>query len=490
MPETMNENDHSADKTEKEFPSVYFASSIRNHVIAVLGAVFFLILGCFILNNGNTLAGCLCFAGTVVFIGDFLDMVIVGSENIYRTHFYHVSSAIARESISICSTSKEKSGDQIYLYGFGAHMTMLRSKRLWKKLMEVIGIPEEVREKLDTCPNDLYEEKLTPELLVRSQRVMIDYLIHSANYVSIEIRRTFPKEYYEKMGLAEDGISERDDSGEILEGEEQSQKRKSKPRFFERFATVKNAKAVRLMRAFVLIPLLVILGILGVFYMWYNSVAKDLCILSFDQSSQLVIADITHKDDRTKLTQKGDHDYQLWLTPTEKQRFYHKFIKNAPNYIYSVEPNNTKQRTESGIYVFYYKHRYYAIEEEPVEDGESGEDGKFICREMACYGTLPVVASNSQDEVAAILPLRAGIKSPLRLETAYYTWDDTYGMNSYEDLASFYERIGEEYYTLKEEEKTIYVSIYVNQKWYPDALRIETFGSGFEVHVEDAILKK
>ena len=88
--------------------------------------------------------------------------------------------------------------------------------------MEVIGIPEDVREKLDVCEGDLYEEQLAPDLHVRSQRALIDYLLHSEYYVSVEIRRTFPESFYEEMAANErPTFLDSDDETEENEDEEQ-----------------------------------------------------------------------------------------------------------------------------------------------------------------------------------------------------------------------------------------------------------------------------
>ena len=475
MPDTMNENDHSAEKTEKKFPSVYFAASLMNHIVDLVGAAFFLILGCFILSNGTPLAGVLCFAVTVVFIGDFLDLVIVGSEHVYRTHFFLLSSAIVRDKITICSTSKEKNGDQIYLYGAGSHMTMLRSKRLWKKLMEVIGVPEDVQEKLDTCPGNLYEKKITPELSVRSQRVMIDYLLHSANYVSVEIRRTLTPEAQEETHVS---------------GERPSTQKEEKPGAFDQWAAAKGGKAgraVRVVRAFVVVPLLVILGFMALLYMWYNSKAQDIRIRSFDDASELVIRGVAHNLDRATFYEVEDHGYGLLLMDSEKKRLYSKFIENNSSYLYSVDTDNTRLKGETGTYVFFQNYRYFTIE---MVSGEDQGDGTFLCREMARYGTLPIMAVNSQDEAVALLPIRANAETPIRVEPTKYTWMDTYGMSSYKDLVEFYQRIESQHYTLKEDEQVILVAVYVNHKWYPDALEVRVSDQGFEVRVDDSILKK
>lgn len=468
MPETMNENDHSVEETEKKFPSVYFAASRMNHIVAVLGGAFFLLLGCLILRNGNTIAGLLCFAATVAFIGDFLDLVIIGPESIYRTHFFFVSSTIARSDITICSTSKEKNGDQIYLYGFGSHMTMIRSKRLWKKLMEVIGIPEDIREKLDICPGNIYEEKVTPELTVRSQRVMIDYLMHSSNYVSVEIRRAY-------SGKAHEKTEDLEDIAQIHSSEERTG-------LFDSWAAARGGKTARFTRVsmIVLVPLLVILGFMGVLYMWMQSKAQDIRIFSFDQTSELVIREVTHNLDRHMYEKTDEHNYELHLMPSEKNKLFKKFIEKSPSYLYSVDHDNSRVLVETGTYVLYYNYRYFTIE--MISDIEDS-DIVFLCREMACYGILPVMAAYSQDEVAAILPIRADAESPIRVEPTKYSWKDTYGMRCYEDLATFYNRIEPQYYTLKEDEQVILLSCYSNRKWYQDAIEIRVDDQGFEVRV-------
>ncbi|MBO4476832.1 MAG: hypothetical protein J5757_00745 [Lachnospiraceae bacterium] len=227
MPENMNEEIVSKDVAEKKIPSVYFANTFKNRLIALAGIAFFYIGGVVLLANTNLVkSAILAFLLAFVFLGDLLDVVIVGRKKIYRMHFFHVSSVIKRNLITICSTSKGKYGDEIYLYGYGSHMTMLRSKHLWEKLMEVIGIPEDVREKLDVCEGDLYEEQLAPDLHVRSQRALIDYLLHSEYYVSVEIRRTFPESFYEEMAANErptflDSDDETEETEEEKEDEEQ-----------------------------------------------------------------------------------------------------------------------------------------------------------------------------------------------------------------------------------------------------------------------------
>jgi len=200
---SMDELDYSEER-KRSLPSVCFAGSFKNRCIALAGVAFFL-LGAYVIYTQlkHNKPAILAILMALVFLGDFLDLVIIGSKKIYRVHFFWVSSVISRELITICSTSKGKYGEEIYLYGYGAHMTMLRSQRLWKKLMDVIGIPEDVREKLEKCEGDLYVEQLRPDLHVRSQRAQIDYLFHSEDFVSTEIRRTLPESFYEEMAERE-----------------------------------------------------------------------------------------------------------------------------------------------------------------------------------------------------------------------------------------------------------------------------------------------
>lgn len=223
MPENLNEDNNSTEVAEKKIPSVYFANTFKNRVIALAGLAFFYAGGVILLANTDlTKSAILAFLIGLAFLGDLLDVVIIGPKKIYRMHFFHISSVIKRRLVTICSTSKGKYGDEIYLYGYGSHMTMLRSKRLWEKLMEVIGIPEDVREKLDACEGDLYDEQLAPDLHVHSQRVLIDYLMHSEYYVSVEIRRTFPESFYEEMA-ANERPTFLDSDDETVETEEEKE---------------------------------------------------------------------------------------------------------------------------------------------------------------------------------------------------------------------------------------------------------------------------
>ncbi|MBO7514939.1 MAG: hypothetical protein J6T47_04900 [Lachnospiraceae bacterium] len=213
MPDMETEDKKSAgETTEKKIPSVYFVSTIKERCIAAAGALFFLVGAVLISPYVRLAATLICFAMVLAFVGDFLDIVIIGRKKIYRMHFFHFSGVIKRKLITICSTSNGKYGDEIYLYGYGSHMTMLRSKKLWVKLMEIIGIPEDIQKKLDVCEGDLYEEQIAPDMHVRSQRVLIDYLLHSEYYVSVEIHRTLPESFYEEMAENEQPrFLERDD---------------------------------------------------------------------------------------------------------------------------------------------------------------------------------------------------------------------------------------------------------------------------------------
>ncbi|MBR5347657.1 MAG: hypothetical protein IK125_00280 [Lachnospiraceae bacterium] len=225
MPENMNEENVSMDVAEKKIPSVYFANTLKNRLIALGGILFFYIGGVALLANTSLVkSAILSFLLSFVFLGDLLDVVIFSRKKIYRMHFFRITSTIKRKLITICSTSKGKYGDEVYLYGYGSHMTMLRFKPLWKKLMEVIGIPEDVQEKLETCEGDLYEEQLTPELHVRSERALIAYLFHAEYYLTIEIRRTLPESFYEEMAANErPTFLDQDDDDEEEETEEKEQ---------------------------------------------------------------------------------------------------------------------------------------------------------------------------------------------------------------------------------------------------------------------------
>ena len=222
MPENMKGENVSSEVAEKKIPSVYFANTHKDRLIALVGVLFFYAGGVILLANVDLVKGAiLAFIVGLAFLGDFLDVVIIGPKKIYRMHFFRISSVIKRRLITICSTSKGKYGDEIYLYGYGSHMTMLRSKRLWEKLMEVIGIPEDAQKKLDVCEGDLYDEQLAPDLHVHSQRVLIDYLMHSEYYVSVEIHRTLPESFYEEMAENEQPrFLERDEEEETSEEED------------------------------------------------------------------------------------------------------------------------------------------------------------------------------------------------------------------------------------------------------------------------------
>lgn len=221
MPDIETKEKRSADKTtEKKIPSVYFVSTVKERCIAVAGALFFLAGAVLITPYVKPVATIICFLMALAFVGDLLDIVIIAPKKIYRMHFFRFTGVIKRHLITICSTSNGKYGDEIYLYGYGSHMTMLRSKDLWDKLMEVIGIPEDVQKKLDACEGDLYEEQIAPDTHVRSQRVLIDYLFHSEYYVSVEIHHTLPESFYEEMAENEQPRFLERDEDEGKENEE------------------------------------------------------------------------------------------------------------------------------------------------------------------------------------------------------------------------------------------------------------------------------
>ena len=90
MPENLNEDNNSTEVAEKKIPSVYFANTFKNRVIALAGLAFFYAGGVILLANTDlTKSAILAFLIGLAFLGDLLDVVIIGPKKIYRMHFFH-----------------------------------------------------------------------------------------------------------------------------------------------------------------------------------------------------------------------------------------------------------------------------------------------------------------------------------------------------------------------------------------------------------------
>ena len=213
---------------------------------------------------------------------------------------------------------------------------------------------------------------------------------------------------------------------------------------------------------------MIIIG-LSIFF-WHINRLRNVTCLSEDGTAELILKNATRKD----IERKSGYEFNFY--PYDAEDFYEKIIEKNPSYVYAVDDNNSQVRAETGTYVFCVNHRYFCIK------ADEWDDKLYGFREL--INDRPQISNLwASDTGTVISPLRSDYDFPMSEEPVFYSWSDTYGLSSYEDLVDFYARTGEEMYTLKEDDKTILISVYAHGKWHPDAmqLRVRDDNTGFDV---------
>ena len=204
---------------------------------------------------------------------------------------------------------------------------------------------------------------------------------------------------------------------------------------------------------------LLIMACVGIF-IWRINRLHDVCIKSFDSKAEMIIKNVTHKD----VERVGGYVYGFYVK--NEDTFYEDYIEQNPSFMYAVNENNQKVLEETGRYVLCVDHRYFCVE------ADKWDDKLFRYREM--MSERPQISNFMADDVGDIIsPLVSTDYLKMSDEPEFYSWKDTFGLASFEDLVEFYSRTGDDMYTLKDDEKAILISVYAYGKWHPEAMQIK-----------------
>lgn len=156
--------------------------------------------------------------------------------------------------------------------------------------------------------------------------------------------------------------------------------------------------------------------------------------------------------------------YAYRFTVEDTSEFYTKFIENNSDVVYSVDDNNNQTTGETGRYLFCIDQHYYYIKPWEIPN-------TYKYTELVFF-----VAGNGDGE--CVVPI---ISAQELYDTDFFSWEDTAGIHSFEELKEFYSRIRSDRYEIDEETKTIYLSKYIAAKWVPHRIALHVTEDGFKL---------
>jgi hypothetical protein len=158
-----------------------------------------------------------------------------------------------------------------------------------------------------------------------------------------------------------------------------------------------------------------------------------------------------------KAAKFGDENNNRKLFVPYEDGFFEKYIQSDPDYLYSVAEDGTRSKTDGGKYLLCCAGRYFLIEHtkytKVTSFDDSLEETEYECYYYdELYGQFYI--SSTKETNYIFMP--AVIDNRLfRGDVTHIEWKDTCGLSSFEDLKEYYGRIGNEYYTIDEENKCI-----------------------------------
>lgn len=213
-----------------------------------------------------------------------------------------------------------------------------------------------------------------------------------------------------------------------------------------------------------IILIFIFVFILGVFgYLGFRSVVEykmDVVLSSEDGTATLTFEKAT----KEKPGKTGELIY--YFRSVKGDNIYEKYIKNHKGYLYSLDENGNRKEGETGSYVLCINHRYFHVKQ---------EERLVIYRELigAFYppeGRVGIIIAPVMDE--------DGFAHSI---TDMFSWKETAGLRSFEDLVAFYQRTEESLYEIDKENRDIYVSLYSEGKWYPRGAKVHATEAGIEI---------
>lgn len=211
----------------------------------------------------------------------------------------------------------------------------------------------------------------------------------------------------------------------------------------------------------------------GVYYFVTNR-PMDVEIWSIDGKACFRLENATTK----KPIQIGDFYYEFYSRPG--RNFFNDCVKDHLGYLYSVDAQGRRLKGEAETYVFCVEGHYFC-----VNTSDTGSAYHEMFGEYAPYNrrVFPVVAEFPFSE--KFIYTKDFNDYVLRVP-----WTETVGLTSFEDLKEFYSRIDEDYYSVDEENMTIWLAPLDAVEGFPRGEKPDTSfirlraledGSGFDM---------
>lgn len=204
----------------------------------------------------------------------------------------------------------------------------------------------------------------------------------------------------------------------------------------------KQSAGVLSMKKVILLVVVIVLGVSGLFaFRLFTDSLHNVELNSKDGKVKLVFEKATTEE----ISRISTGTYEFLLV--DDKNLYTDFILTNPSYLYSLDENNTICEGETDRYVFCIDKHYFYVES--VDDGYKSNAVRY--KELISSFYL-----ENGDAVMLVSPLREADDLEYG-STNYFNWEDTVGINSFEDLVSFYSCIDANLYTVDKDNQSIYV---------------------------------
>ena len=170
----------------------------------------------------------------------------------------------------------------------------------------------------------------------------------------------------------------------------------------------------------------------------------DVTLESSDFTAVLTFSEATKEEPE----RVGGFSYRFKLT--DSKDFYTAYIADNPYVLYSVSSLNEVGTGENDGYLLLINRSYFFVEKDSLS-------GWYRYSELANY--------LSDEAGFYITPVRNSSHYEEDGQSRFYSWDNTVGLHSFEELVGFYSRLPEQFYEADEKNRTIYTATYHSGEW-------------------------
>lgn len=183
-------------------------------------------------------------------------------------------------------------------------------------------------------------------------------------------------------------------------------------------------------------------------------------IISTDGTTKFTLEDATYEEIKSA-------PFSLNFRIGNINTFYVSLVESKPYYLYTLNEDGSRCREEGDFYLFCKDGHYFYL-----DMGNVYADLVEAVMEINTRGKGYVMISPFSEP-----SLRAA-------KDVFFSWEDTWGLFSFEDLVEFYERTAPEHYRVDEAAKSIHVDMYEpDGGWLKEAVTLSAAENGVVLSV-------